>query len=261
MAAPPTPNSPVEDTQWSAARLRRLLPYVIVGVLLLVGLVILGRRLHGHVSELEAWISSLGVVGIVAFIALFVVATSAFVPESIFSVIAGALFGLGWGMVTLLGAITVASLLQYGLARAVLREPINRMLDKRPSLRAIITAVRRDEFRLQFMLRLTPLNPAMTSYALGAADVRPVGFLIACMGLLPGLFVEAYIGHAGRRVAHVAGQSELDIVLHDILLFGGLALCIVVLAIISAQARRAVKEASAPTEMRGGLLRSPWSGR
>jgi len=62
--------------------------------------------------------------------------------------------------------------LQFALARQLLRAPIQRALAARPSMAAIQHAVSRDQFRLQVLLRLTPLNPATISYLLGATGVR-----------------------------------------------------------------------------------------
>jgi hypothetical protein len=53
-----------------------------------------------------------------------------------------------------------------------LRARIQRALAARTSLAAIQRDVRRDEFRLQVLLRPTPLNPATINYPLGAAGVR-----------------------------------------------------------------------------------------
>jgi uncharacterized membrane protein YdjX (TVP38/TMEM64 family) len=49
------------------------------------------------------------------------------------------------------------------------------------SLATITRAVKGDEFRLQMLVRLTPLNPASVNYLLGAAGVRFSGFLVACL--------------------------------------------------------------------------------
>ena len=53
--------------------------------------------------------------------------------------------------------------------------------------------MRYDEFHLQFLLRLTPLNPATLSYLLGAAGVRFWGFLIV------GVIVLFFLSRAARR--------------------------------------------------------------
>jgi uncharacterized membrane protein YdjX (TVP38/TMEM64 family) len=142
----------------------------------------------------------------------------------------------------------LAGVLQFALARQLLRTPIQRALAARPSLAAIQRAVGRDQFHLQVLLRLTPLNPATISYLLGAAGVRFSGFLIACLALTPNLAIEVYFGHAGRRVARLAGGDARTAHLHDLAVVGGLATCVIVMVFISRMARKAVMQAVAETE-------------
>ena len=113
------------------------------------------------------------------FVGLFALATSVLLPDTVLCIIAGALFGLGWGVAAVLAGSFLAAAIQFALAHQLLRARIQRTLAARPSLAAIQRAVSRDEFRLQVLLRLTPLNPATISYLLGAAGVRFSGFLIA----------------------------------------------------------------------------------
>jgi uncharacterized membrane protein YdjX (TVP38/TMEM64 family) len=216
-----------------------------VGVLLLVAIVSLGREIDHHLDAIEAWIEGISPWGVVVFIGLFAVLTSLLVPDTLLAIIGGALFGLGGGtLAAMVGALAAASM-QHFLARHLLRDRIKRALSARPSLLAIQRAVRRQEIRLQVLLRLTPLNPAAISYMLGAAGVRFRGFLIACLALVPGLFLEVYFGHAGAHLARMAGRDERSIVMHDAVMVGGLLVCVVVMVVIARTARKAVQEAVA----------------
>jgi uncharacterized membrane protein YdjX (TVP38/TMEM64 family) len=124
---------------------------------------------------------------------------------------------------------------------------------ERPSLAAIQRTVIRDEFRLQVLLRLTPLNPAIISYLLGAAGVRFPGFLMACLALTPNLLIEIYFGHVGKHAAGLAGGDVRTAHLHDLAIIGGLAVCVAVMVFVSRMARKAVMQAVAETEKAGGL--------
>ena len=99
-------------------------------------------------------------------------------PYRVLCIIAGALIGLYWGVAAVLAGSLLAGAIQFALSHKLLRARIQRALAVRPSLADIQRAVRRDEFRLQVLLLLTPLNPATISYLLGMADVRFAGFLI-----------------------------------------------------------------------------------
>lgn len=229
---------------WNRVRARRLLPYLAAAVLLVVAIALLGSEIHRHLDAIERGMEHLGPWGVVAFLALFVVLTSLMVPDTVFAIIAGVLFGLGWGTAAVIAGGVGGAALQYALSRRLLRERIERLIAAKPALAAIQRAVRQDELRLQALVRLTPLSPVMTSYLLGAAGVRFPGFLIACLALIPGFFLEVYFGYAGRHVARMTGRDEQSILLHDAMVFGGLAACVVVMVIISRTARRALMEAA-----------------
>lgn len=207
---------------------------------------VLGSEIDRHLSAIEAWITSLGPWALLAFIVLFVLATSCLVPDSLLCLVAGALFGLYRGISAAVIGMLLASVLQFMLAHRLLRPRIQRMLAKRPALDAIQRAVRREEFRLQVLLRLTPLNPATASYVFGAVGVRFSGFLIACLALVPALIIEVSAGYAGRHMARLAGGTASGP--REIMAIGGIVLCVIVFAFISRLARNAVAQAVANTE-------------
>ena len=154
---------------------RAALPYVAVGLLLIVAIVFGGREIEHHINAIESWITELGPWGVLAFIGLFTLATSLLLPDTVLCIIAGALFGLYWGVAAVLAGSLLAGAMQFALSHKLLRARIQRMLAARPSLAAIQRAVSHDEFRLQVLLSLTPLNPATISYLLGAAGAGSPG--------------------------------------------------------------------------------------
>jgi uncharacterized membrane protein YdjX (TVP38/TMEM64 family) len=232
---------------FTRARVRAALPYLATGLLLLIAIVVVGRDIDHHINAIESWIASLGPWGVLAFVGLFVLATSFLLPDTVLCIIAGALFGLGWGVAAVVAGSLLAGALQFALARQLLGVPIRRALAARPSLAAIQRAVNRDQFRLQVLLRLAPLNPATISYLLGATSVRFSGFLIGCLAMTPNLAIEVYFGHAGTHVARMAGGDARTAHLHDLAIIGGLAVCVIVMVLISKVARRAIMKAVAET--------------
>ena len=113
----------------------------------------------------------------------------------------------------------------------------------RPSLVAIQHAVSHDEFRLQLLLRLMPLNLATINYVLGAAGVRFTGFLLALLVHMPNLLIEVYFGYASRHAARLAGGDSHTSHLHDLVIFGGLAVCVVMMVQASRMARKTLMQA------------------
>ncbi|MBT8096339.1 MAG: TVP38/TMEM64 family protein [Woeseia sp.] len=224
--------------------LRKALTYFTVAVLLVLAISVAGKDFAAQLATLEQWIATLGPIGILAFVCVFVLATTLLVPEAIFGIMAGALFGMTLGLSAVIAGTLIASTLQFALARKLLKRQIDQALLTRPGLAAIQRAVLRDELKYQAMLRLTPLNAATTSYLLGAAGVRFWSFLVACLGIIPHLVFEVYFGYVGKHAAHMAGGGADALVVHDIVIFVGLLVALTVLAVISRMAHRAVMEAA-----------------
>jgi len=185
---------------------------------------------------------------VLAFVLLFVLATSILIPDTVLCILAGALFGVTWGSVAVVGGSLLASALQYALSRRLLKAQIERTLAARPSLAVIRRAVMHEELRLQLLLRLTPLNPATISYLLGAAGVRFAGFLAASLALAPNLIIEVYFGHAGKHMARMgAGGKQADTV-HLLTIMGGVVVCVIVMVLVSRMARKALAQAVSATD-------------
>lgn len=227
---------------------RRLLVLLVAAGGLIIASVMLGDQLKDHIGALHVWIGSLGFWGVLVFAAALVVGTSVLLPESLFGVAAGVLFGLVWGIAIAVLANALAAAFQYALARWLFRHPVQRIIDRRPSLVAIQHAVMKDQLRLQFLLRLTPLNPATVSYLLGSANVRFSTFMMACLGLLPHVCLEVYLGHAGAHLVEASAATARAAHGQQVVLIGGLVMGVLAIVVIARIARRAVLSAVASEE-------------
>ncbi len=242
-ASSPPPSQLAE--LWSRARVALLAPYLLAGGALLAGVLVLGAEIGRHIQGIDGWIAGLGPWALLAFFLLYAVLSSAFVPDILFGLVAGATFGFPRGLAAVAAGSLAGAALQYTVARLFLGRPIDRFLATRPSLRVILHAVRTDEFRLQFLIRLTPLNRALTSYLLGAAGVRFIPFVAACFALVPSLCLEVYAGYAGGHLARMAGRPYRSVVLEDVTVVAGLAAAVAVMVVVSRVARRALEAAAA----------------
>jgi uncharacterized membrane protein YdjX (TVP38/TMEM64 family) len=226
---------------------RAVVPYLAMGLLLVITIVIAGREIDHHVTAIESWIMRCRPWSVLAFVGLFVLLTSLLLPDTVLSIIAGTLFGLRWGLVVVVSGALLAATLQFALSRHLLRARIQRAIATRLSLAATQRAVNAHELRLEVLLRLTPLNPAVISYLLGAAGVRLGGFLLAFLASVPGLMLEVYFGYASKHVARMAGRSMPAVYLHDLTVIGVLVVGIVLMVLISRVARTAVLDAVGQT--------------
>ena len=225
----------------------RILLLLAAGTLVLLVLAWLGRDVGDEIKALEAWIAGFGILGPLVFAGVVVVLTSLFVPSTLLSAAAGALFGLGLGTLAMSAGVIVGAAVDYWVARKLLRNHVAGMLQRHPRRRAIQHAVQQGGLRLQFILRLIPINAVSVSYVLGANGVRFLTFLLATMRLIPGLFVQVYFGymatHITKTVANVATSSTL----HHVITIGGFLVCLVIMISIGRMAHRALKEAEAET--------------
>ncbi len=212
-------------------RLRAIIK-IVLSIALLAAALLLGRSFGHHIPQLEDWIAGQGLWGYVMFVGMVVVGTSIFVPDTVFAVAAGALFGVLWGTIAMTVGCLLTATANYLIARAFLQGTVRAWLARKPQLAAIEQAVNREGFRFQFLLRLTPVNPVSISYILGATGTRFVPFLAACLGLVPALFVEVYFGYVAKHVARVSGNGSEHSRLHTALTIAGLVLCVVVMVYI-----------------------------
>jgi uncharacterized membrane protein YdjX (TVP38/TMEM64 family) len=159
--------------------------------------------------------------------------------------VAGALFGLGWGFFAMIVAMIVAAGVNYGMANRLLRGRVMTVLARHPKLLAIQRAVQREGWRLQFMLRLTPVSAVSVNYILGAAGVRFLPYTLATLGLIPGLFVEVYFGHVAKHVATSSAGVSPDSPMHLTLTITGFLVCAAVMIAVGRMAKRALADAAA----------------
>ena len=215
---------------------------VLFGVAVAVALIVLGRKLGGYVPQFAEWVDSLGFWGPAVFVLGYAAATLAFVPGSLLTMAAGAIFGLAKGTaLTFLGA-TVGSTFSFLVARYLARGAVERKLADRPRFRAIDRAVAKQGLKIIFLVRLSPVFPYnLLNYGLGLTRIKLLHYVLACFGMVPGTFLYVYYGKALGSLAAVAGGAAPERGPGDWALLGvGLAATVAVTAVVTRIARRAL---------------------
>ncbi len=205
-----------------------------------------------YLGPMENTIDRLGAWGPVIFIAVFLVGTSLFVPESVLAIAAGAMFGLWLGLVWVVLAGTLTAVFIFWLGRRVFRRRIERVLERHPRIKAVDAAASSSGFRLMVLLRLSPLNYTLLCYllAVSRAPFRP--YLLACLGMFPGNLATVYVGYAARHAATLATELKAsgghlpagDSLVHEISLFGGLAAAVIASVVVARIAMKAIRAAA-----------------
>lgn len=223
--------------------MRRLAIWVGAGAAGLALLWLLGRGAGAALPDFAAWVTSLGPLGPLAYVAAYAAATVALIPGSILTLAAGALFGIARGTVyALLGATTGAAG-AFLVSRHAARRQVERRLARDPRFERLDRAVGREGLKVVFLLRLSPIFPfTLLNYALGLTSVRLGHYLIASIGMLPGTLMYVYYGKvAGDVAAIAAGAPVARGTWHWLLLGLGLVATVVVSVYIARLAGRALQ--------------------
>lgn len=210
-----------------------------------VVIVCIGFFVDKYVPQLEGWIRSMGVWAPVCFIALFVITTPFFAPNSGYGLISGALFGLWHGLLWVVIAAVIAASLIFWITRLGLRDRIDRMLAAHPRLLAVRGAVLAQPIRMMLLLRLSPVPFTVLCYMLSVSRVRYRDYMIALVGFVPGNFVTVYAGFLAGHVARLTRHKDnLNYGEYTVAILGLIA-CVILTVRISKAAHRAVDKAQA----------------
>lgn len=209
----------------------------------ILGVVAWGGQYFGHkVPAIGLWISALGIWGPLAFLLLLVLCTSLFVPDMLFAMFAGTVFGFFQGCIVMaIGALLTASL-NFWISRQLLRERVRRVLRRYPRFEAIESAASGEGIRLLVLLRLTPIHGVSLSYVLGASRVSFSAFFVSSFAMVPMLIVEVYFGYLAAHLAITTGTARSASVLHTAVAIIGFVVCVVVILYITRLAKRALGE-------------------
>lgn len=222
---------------------RRLIVVVLLAV---IALVLLGRQAAAVVPGFIEWVRGLGALGPLAFVVGYVIATVAFIPGSLLTLAAGAIFGIPVGVTVVFIGATIGEAVAFLLSRTVMRGVIERKLAGDTRLQSLDDAIAREGRRIVFLLRLSPAFPFnLMNYALGLTRVKFVDYMIASIGILPGTFLYVYTGKIAGDVAVAAsGAAAPRGPLYYLVLGLGLLATIAVTVLVTRTARRALAEAT-----------------
>jgi uncharacterized membrane protein YdjX (TVP38/TMEM64 family) len=219
---------------------------IAIGVAALGGLIYLGSQLGAYVPRFAEWVDGLGAVGPVVFIAGYALAVVGFVPGSVLTLAAGAIFGVLEGTLYVFLAATLGSAGAFLAARYLARRAVERRLEGDQRFAAIDRAVGAEGRKIVFLLRLSPIFPFnLLNYALGLTRVRLADYVVASLGMIPGTLLYVYSGKLIGDVAALADGAgvERGAGYYAVLGLGFVATVVVTIA-VTRIARRALDEAT-----------------
>ncbi|MGF1472809.1 MAG: TVP38/TMEM64 family protein [Rubrobacteraceae bacterium] len=147
-------------------------------------------------ESLREWIDGFGAVAPIVFVALYVVATVAFLPGTPLTLLAGLVFGPIWGALwTLIGA-SLGATLAFLAGRYAARGLVENWTQNNERIRKLDEGVEKHGWRMLLITRLVPLFPFnLQNYAYG---LTKIGFgtyvLLTTLCITPGVIVYAFAG-------------------------------------------------------------------
>lgn len=185
-----------------------LSPRTITLAIAAVALIVIARRIGAGSTLKEAldWIASLGPLGPLVFIAIYVAACVLFVPGSILTIGAGVVFGVIRGSIYVSIAATLGATAAFLVGRFLARAWVAAKLEGNTKFKAIDDAVGREGWKIVVLTRLSPVFPFnLLNYAYGLTKVRLRDYVVASWaGMIPGTVMFVYIGSLSGDLARAA---------------------------------------------------------
>lgn len=223
---------------------------VAIALAVVVALVLLGRQISAQLPRLTAAVDSLGAWGPIVFVTAYALACVAFVPASLLTLAAGALFGVVKGTILVLLGATLGALGAFLIARYVARDWVAQRIARDARFAAIDRAIAAQGRRVVFLLRLSPVIPFnVLNYALGLTQVRVVDYVVASVGMIPGTLLYVYTGNLASVVAGASsGATPPRGPAFYAVLGLGLAATAAVTVLVTKLAKRALATATADAD-------------
>jgi uncharacterized membrane protein YdjX (TVP38/TMEM64 family) len=154
------------------------------------------------------WVDSLGSVGAIAFIIIYILATVAFFPGSILTLGAGVVFGLVLGSFYVFIGATIGSAAAFLVGRYLARGWVAEKIQGNNKFQAIDEAVGKEGLKIVLLTRLSPIFPFnLLNYAYGVTGVSLKDYLLGSAGMIPGTIMYVYIGSLAGSLATIGTST------------------------------------------------------
>lgn len=165
-------------------------------------------------QALQTWITGLGPWGPAIFALVYAAWAVAFLPGSALTLAAGAIFGIGWGFVSVIAGATLGAALSFLIARYLARDKVKQMAARNPKFGAIDGAIAEGGWKIVAMLRLSPAIPFnLQNYLYGVTPIRFWPCVLTSMVfMMPGTLLYVYLGYVGGQgLAAASGGSDVSL--------------------------------------------------
>lgn len=166
-----------------------------------------GWTLHSAQESLLNWIERVGFWGPVILILIYVLITPILLPETLFTLGAGFIYGVFQGTVYVVLGTTLGAMLSFLLARHVLPLGVVTRIMLNPKIRGVIKAVSREGWRIVLISRCVPFFPfKLSNYAFGLTSIPFWQYSLASLiGLIPISLFNVYVGSLAADLTMISG--------------------------------------------------------
>lgn len=191
---------------------------IFIAILITIVITIKGLRLDQFLEKerLQNWIGSFGKAGPIAYIILFSITPSLFLPGLPVTVAGGIVFGPLWGTIYASIGSTIGACLAFLIARYFARSQIENLLTGK--LQAIDAGVEKKGWIFIAITRLIPLFPFnLLNYAFGLTKIKFRDYAIASwIFMLPG--TAAYTIFSSSLLDAIHGRVSKELIIGIVLL-------------------------------------------
>ncbi|GJD21708.1 hypothetical protein RIVM261_066640 [Rivularia sp. IAM M-261] len=186
---------------------------ILLACIAVVTVIFLAKALNFQslLQQALRWVQSLGVLGPIAFMVIYNLATILFIPGSVLTLGGGVLFGVFWGSIYVFIAATIGATVAFLIGRYLSRDWVSKQLEKYPKFQAIDSAVAREGWKIVFLTRLSPLFPFnLLNYAFGITQVSLKDYILGSSGMIPGTIMYVYIGSLAGDIAMIGTKQSTN---------------------------------------------------
>ncbi len=199
-----------------------------------------GGGIQGTLQNALNWIEGLGAIAPIVFIIMYIIITVSFLPASVVTLGAGAVFGIVKGTIFVFIGAMLGATAAFLIGRYLARDWVSSKVSGNRIFKAIYDAIEKEGRKIIFLVRLSPAFPFnLLNYALGLTNVSLTDYVLGTVGILPGTILYVYLG--GIVGSAAAGRERTTA--EWAFLIVGLIATFAVVFIVTKVARKSLQEA------------------
>ena len=222
----------------------------IVALIVLVRLLPVGEWLR----DFQTYVRGAGPIGYVIYALVYAACVVLFIPATILTLGAGAIFGVVAGSIVVISGATLGASLAFLLARTILRRRIETMTARNVKFRALDRAITREGAKIVLLVRLAPIFPfTYINYAFGLTGIPFLAYVLATfIGIIPATIAFVYLSDAAVSAAMGGGATAKTVV--NVV---GAVLALIASIFVARVATRAIRKAGVDDTEAGESGRKP----